>query len=169
MVNVETGPSLCPSVHLDCEHSASILPHPQHNFCPESTSWLGRKENGESVRIEAANSDKNALVCLVYSLVNNIPEGILKFSLFHKHMVLLSLMAQMVKNSPAMWETWVPSLGRKDPLEEGMATHSSILAWRIPQTEEPGLQSMGSQKVGYYWATKHARQTTMGEVGQRSY
>ena len=47
-------------------------------------------------------------------------------------------------------ETWVPSLGWEDPLEEGMATHSSILAWRIPQTEEPGgLQSMGSQRVGY--------------------
>ena len=48
-----------------------------------------------------------------------------------------------------MWETWVRSLGWKDPLEEGMAPHSSILAWRIPWTEEPGgLQSMGSQRVG---------------------
>ena len=54
----------------------------------------------------------------------------------------------MVKNSPAMQETWVPSLGREDPLKKGMATHSSILAWRIPWTEEPGgLQSMGSQRV----------------------
>ena len=44
-----------------------------------------------------------------------------------------SLVAQIVKNLPAMWETWVRSLGRKDPLEEGMATHSSILAWRIPK------------------------------------
>ena len=49
-----------------------------------------------------------------------------------------SLVAQMVKNPPAMWETWVRSLGWEDPLEEGMATHSSILAWRIPWTEEPG-------------------------------
>ena len=58
-----------------------------------------------------------------------------------------SLVAQMVKNLSAMWETWVRFLGWKDPLEEGMATHSSILAWRIPWTEEPGgLQSMGSQK-----------------------
>ena len=57
-----------------------------------------------------------------------------------------SLVAQTVKNLPAMWETWVQSLGWEDPLEEGMATHSSILAWRIPWTEEPGgLQSMGSQ------------------------
>jgi len=53
-----------------------------------------------------------------------------------------------VKNPPAMWETWVQFLGWEDTLEEGMATHSSILAWRIPWTEEPvGLQSMGSQRV----------------------
>ena len=52
-------------------------------------------------------------------------------------------MAQTVKNLPAMWETWILSLGQEDPLEKGMATHSSILAWRIPWTEEPGgLQSM---------------------------
>ena len=56
----------------------------------------------------------------------------------------------MVKNPPAMQETWVRSLGWKDPLEEEMATYSSILAWRIPGTEEPGsLQSMGSQRVGH--------------------
>ena len=47
-------------------------------------------------------------------------------------------MAQIVKNLPAKWETWVRFLGREDPLERGMATHSSILAWRIPWTEEPG-------------------------------
>ena len=61
-----------------------------------------------------------------------------------------SLVAQMVKNLPAMWEIWVGSLGQEDPLEKGMATHSSILAWRIPWTEEPGgLQSMDSQRVGH--------------------
>ena len=60
-------------------------------------------------------------------------------------------MAQQVKNSPSGQETRVRSLGQEDPLEEEMATHSSILAWRIPWTEEPGgLQSMGSQRVGYY-------------------
>ena len=54
-------------------------------------------------------------------------------------------MAQMVKNLPAMQEIWVRSLGWKDPLEKGMVTHSSILAWKIPWTEESGrLQSMGS-------------------------
>ena len=57
----------------------------------------------------------------------------------------LSLVAQMVKSLPAALETRVRSLGQEDPLEKGMATHSSILAWRIPWTEEPGgLQSMGS-------------------------
>ena len=57
-------------------------------------------------------------------------------------------MAQMVKNPPAMQETRVQSLGWEDPLEKGMASHSSILAWRIPYTEEPGgLQSMGWQRV----------------------
>ena len=59
-------------------------------------------------------------------------------------------MAQRVKHLPAMWETQVRSLGWEDLLEEEMATHSSILAWRIPWTEEPGrLQSMGSQRVGH--------------------
>ena len=59
-------------------------------------------------------------------------------------------MAQTVKNLSAMQETQVQSLGQVDPLEKGMATHSSILAWRNPWTEEPGrLQSMGSQRVGH--------------------
>ena len=57
---------------------------------------------------------------------------------------------QMVKNLPAMWETRVQSLGWEDPLENGLATHSSILAWRNPRTEEPGgLDSMGLQRVVY--------------------
>ena len=61
----------------------------------------------------------------------------------------------MVESPPTMGETWVWSLGREDPLEKGMATHSSILAWRIPWTEESGrLQSMGSQRVRHDWATK---------------
>ena len=61
-----------------------------------------------------------------------------------------SLVAQRLKHLPAIWETWVQSLGWEDSLEKEMATHSSILAWRIPWTEEPGgLQSMGSQRVGH--------------------
>ena len=59
-----------------------------------------------------------------------------------------SLVAQMVKCLPAMWETWVRSLGWEDPLEKEVATHSSTLAWKIPWTEEPRrLQSMGLQRV----------------------
>ena len=59
-------------------------------------------------------------------------------------------MAQMVKSLPAVRETWVRSLAWEGPLEKGMATHSSILAWRIPWTEEPGgLQSVGLQRVGH--------------------
>ena len=61
-----------------------------------------------------------------------------------------SLVAQRLKRLLVMWETQVQSLGWKDPLEKEMATHSSILAWRIPWTEEPGrLQSTGSQRVGH--------------------
>ena len=73
-----------------------------------------------------------------------------------------SLVAQTARNPSAMRDTWVWSLAWEDPLEEGMATHSSILAWRIPLTEEPGrLQSMGSQKVRHVWVTKHAWTATV--------
>ena len=66
--------------------------------------------------------------------------------------------AQTVKNLPAMQETQIQSLGREDPLEKGMATHSSIPAWRIPRTEEPGgLQSVGRQRVRHDWATNTTR------------
>ena len=62
----------------------------------------------------------------------------------------VSLVAQTVKNLPAMWETWIPSLGWEDPLEKEMTTHSSFLVWKMPWKEEPGgLQSMGSQRVGH--------------------
>ena len=57
-----------------------------------------------------------------------------------------SLVAQMVTNLPAMWDTWVPSLGQEDSLEKGMATHSSTLAWRIPWSEEPGATVHGASK-----------------------
>ena len=75
---------------------------------------------------------------------------------FRVHIMLskASLEAQIVKNLPAMQETRVWPLGQEDPLEKGMAIHSSILAWRIPWAEEPGgPQSMGSQRVGHDWAT----------------
>ena len=75
----------------------------------------------------------------------------------HSESEWASLVAQEVKNLPAVPETRVRSLGQEDPLEKGMATHSSILAWRIPWTEEPGgLQSMGLQRTGQdYTANPH--------------
>ena len=61
-----------------------------------------------------------------------------------------ALVAQLIKNPPSMWEIWVRSLAWEDPLEEGSVTHSSILVWRIPWTEEPGeLQAIGSQRIGH--------------------
>ena len=73
-------------------------------------------------------------------------------TVYHAATALLlgSLVAQRLKHLPALQETWVQSLGQEDPLEKEMATHSSILAWRIPWTEEPGgLQSTGLQRVGH--------------------
>ena len=80
----------------------------------------------------------------------------------HLHRVytffLVSLVPQMVKDLPAMQGTQVRLLSQEDPWEMGMVTHSSILVWRIPWTEEPGwLQFTGSQTVRHNWATKHAR------------
>ena len=64
------------------------------------------------------------------------------------------MVAQTVKNPPAVQETWVQSLGWEDPLEKEMTTHSSILTWKIPWTEESGgLESMGSQRVKHDWLT----------------
>ena len=64
-------------------------------------------------------------------------------------------MVQMVKNLPAVWGTWVQSLGQEDPLEKRMATHSSTLAWRIPWTgESAGLESMGSQRIRHNLVTE---------------
>ena len=68
-----------------------------------------------------------------------ISVGTMKVIRIQKHP---SLVAQMVKNLPALWETWVQSLGLEDPLQKGLATHSSVLAWRIPWTEEPGQHSL---------------------------
>ena len=70
--------------------------------------------------------------------------------MYSKMYKVASLAAQMVKNPPAMQETWIRSLGWEDSLEKGVATYSSILAWKIPCTEEPGgIQSSGLQRVGH--------------------
>ena len=88
-------------------------------------------------------------LCLNFIFVHLLKRGI-KFPSLYMGL----LVAQMVKNLPIMQKTLVQSLGGEGPLEKGVATHSSILAWRIPWTEEPGrLQSGGSQRVGLHWAT----------------
>ena len=67
-----------------------------------------------------------------------------------RHLNGASVVAQLIKNLPVMKEIWILSLSQEDPLEKGMVTHSSILAWRIPWIEEScGLQSMGSQRAGH--------------------
>ena len=79
-----------------------------------------------------------------------------------------SLVAQTVKNLPAIQETWAQSLSWEDPLKKGMATHSSILAWKIPWAEEPGgLQSMGSQRVGHDWVTNTPHWSKAGVLIRR--
>ena len=76
------------------------------------------------------------------------------YTYIHIHKYKIPLVTQRLKSLPEMRETWVWSLGWEDSLKKGMATHSSILVWRIPWMEEPGgLQSMGSQRVGRNWMT----------------
>ena len=83
-------------------------------------------------------------------MVKNPPANLDARIYFDCFIYWASPMTQMVKNLPVMQETWVQSLGWEDPLEKGIATHSSILAWRISRIEEPaGPQSMGSQRAGH--------------------
>ena len=92
---------------------------------------------------------------IAFSLLYRVPRSWRSENL--SYAILLrraSLVVQRVEHLPAMQETWVPSLGQEDPLEEEMATHTDILAWKIPWTEKPGrVQSIGSQRIGNNWAT----------------
>ena len=121
----EVCPSLCP-LHGWC-HPASSSSYTLFFFCPQSFP----ASRTFPMSLLFASGDQNTGASTWASLV-----------------------AQSVKNLPAMWQTWVWSLGWEDPLERGMATYSNILAWRIPWIEDPGrLQSMGLQRVGHDWAT----------------
>ena len=102
--------------------------------------------------------DRGAWRVTVYGVAKNRTR-LSDFTSLHFNSLLASLVAQRLKRLPAMRETWVRSLGQEDPLEKEMATHSSILAWRIPWTEEPGgLQSVGLQRIGHDGVTKQQQQ-----------
>ena len=109
--------------------------------------------------IESVMPSSHLILCCCLLLLPPIPPRIRVFSNESTQDTIksawwASLMAQMVKNLPAVQEIQVWPLGQEDPLEKGIATHSSILAWRIPWTEEPGgLQSMRSHTVGHNWVT----------------
>ena len=99
--------------------------------------WIVRTWNKSEIQASDPESQSFLLLFLVYFVY-----------------ILASLVAQRLKRLPAVWETWVLSLGWEDPLEKEMATHPSTLAWRIPWMEEPGgLQSTGLQRVRHDWAT----------------
>ena len=97
----------------------------------------------------------SAILCLILSSQDRIcSASLFSWCKVTQSQISRQLVAQTVKNLAVMQETWFWSLGWEDPLEKGMATHSSSLAWKIPWAEEPGrLQSMGSQRVEYDWTT----------------
>ena len=129
-----------------------------------SKQFVGWKSNCPKVRVISPAPILHAFLCsLADQDIPHCPLSFIQsslsclfilFLLSTSHFCRASLVAQLVKNLPAMQETWLWSLGQEDPLEKGMATHSSILAWRIPWRENPGgLQSVESQRLGHDWAT----------------
>ena len=123
--------------------------------------WLQRlhdpKQHKSGVMFRASGICVTGWGCVATGGSRNMPPGAVRFAVWFRLCYRLnwaSLVAQTVKNLSAMWRAWVWSLTWVDPLEKGMATHTSVLAWRIPLTEEPGgLQSMESQRVGHHWVT----------------
>ena len=109
------------------------------------------------------------MLLIIFPLIEAAQWGCLR-QLFKEHLdKKASLVAHVVKNLPAMQETQVPSLGWEDPLEKGMATHTSIVAWRIPWTEEPGgLQSMGHKESDTTeWLTSTLDKSVLWEISIR--
>ena len=116
-----------------------------------SISGLGRSAGERNSYPLQYSGLENSIDCIVHGVAKSWTWQKLNWTDFY---LWASLVAQMVKNLPAMQQTWVWSLSWEDPLEKGKATYSSILAWRIPWTEEPGrLQSMRSQGVRHDWGT----------------
>ena len=133
--------------HQTCSYlrAFALAPPPAWNILPTQVfpSWLDLSPFTDLLPVVIFSVTPSQTTLLLYPLFY-IP-ALMFF-------IELSLMAQMVKNPPAGQETWIQSPGRKDALEKEMATHSSILAWEIPWTEEPGrLHSMGLQRVRHNW------------------
>ena len=116
-----------------------------------SPALIGRFFTTSATR-EAWSNRINIIKLIYWSLMFEREFPLVEMQLNYLHRWLSD------KKSSRQWRRhWVWSVGQEDPLEQEMATHSSILAWKIPQTEEPGrLQSMGSQRVGHDWVTEHA-------------
>ena len=134
-------------------HHRQILYQLRYQGCPWITRCSLKRTNHEhSVFTQGSKSETVPLK--LSSLSTCLSWLVDSFSDELANTLGTSLVAQTVKNLPTVQETWVRSLVWEDPLEKGMTTHSSILVWRIPWTEEPGeLQSMGLQRVIHNWAT----------------
>ena len=128
-----------PNLQMAKDFPAASLSQTRRIFSPGGVS---EKREKQVILVESLN-DREGCFGAVGSTVDVVDEG----KRFY-YCLQASLVAQLVKNPPAMQETWVRSPGWEDPLEKGMATHSSVLAWRIPGMGEPGgLPSMGSHRV----------------------
>ena len=116
-------------------------------------SHLGKKKTTEVAKV-LKRADSWVSINANWIQISLVPLIFHRIFFFSGRIFWASLVAQRLKHLPAMWETCIQSLGWEDPLEKEMATHSSILAWRIPWREEPGrLQSTGSKRVRYDWVT----------------
>ena len=151
--------------------SRLLIWHPEHHEAESSYPWstYPNSYHTESWRLFYAtvlwkglfhSNTKNTwsmhLISSFRKRINSTVEVIFGDTIYTENFLKFLKLKQMVKNLPIMQETWVQSLGGEDPLEKGMTTYSSILAWRIPWTEEPGgLWSMGLQRVGHGEACTH--------------
>ena len=119
-------------------------------LCLRATKWLQQPQIFHCIQ-GRKKMKVEAIVIAVFLCVLSEKQNLLWTPI--STYALWDRVSQTVKNPPTVWETWVRSLDWEDPLEESMATHCSILAWRIPRTEEPGgPQSIGLQRIGHNWS-----------------
>ena len=152
LITVVDSPLTC-HIHIHI-HIAGL----SHKFRGRTRSQIKKKKKANK-RKQSSDLTRTHSFWVVFCngiALSSLVQFMWSFSLNNNFSALYSLVAQSVKNLPPVQETWVRSLGWEGPLEEVTATHSSILAWRIPWKEEPGrLQSMQSQRVGRDRATEH--------------